>query len=125
MFQCLSEAWLSASDSPEVDDLVSACDLSARQVERLCRRYFGISPKVLSRKSRVLRAATHLRVNRGSGWIDAAGTGFYDQSHFIREFSTFTGLTPRCYAAMKPPIMDMSLRRRAAHGLISPLSLLS
>ncbi|EMD83560.1 helix-turn-helix domain-containing protein [Pacificimonas flava] len=124
-FQAAAERWLTMSEAPQVDDLVAACDMSARQTERLCHQYFGTSPKTLSRKSRVLRAAMRLRLNPGMRWVDAAGEAFYDQSHFIREFSAFTGMTPARYAATKSDLMEQSFRRRNEHRLIPPLSLLS
>ncbi|MBV7257313.1 AraC family transcriptional regulator [Pacificimonas sp. WHA3] len=124
-FQSIADEWLAGSANPRVDDLIAACDVSARQVERLCRTYFGVSPKMLARKSRVLRSAVQLRLTPGLRWQDAAGSSFYDQSHFIREFKAFTGLTPLRYAQLKTPMMEQSMRTRAQHRLIPRLSLLS
>ncbi len=124
-FQGLVSDWLTGSESPEVDDLVAACDVCARQVERLCHQYLGVPPKLLARKSRTLRAVSRLRLNPGMDWMDAAGPGFYDQSHFIREFRSFTGLTPSAFARLKTPMMEQSVRYRTAHRLIPKLSLLS
>ncbi|MGB7405788.1 MAG: AraC family transcriptional regulator [Pacificimonas sp.] len=124
-FQNSVERWLTDADDPQVDTLVALCDVSARQVERLTRAYFGISPKFLARKSRALRAAAKLRLNPQLGWTDVAGPGFYDQSHFIREFRAFTGMTPTHFAAVKSPAMGQSLKKRNEQRLISPLSLLT
>lgn len=92
-FTRIVDQWLESSFSPEVDDLVAATPLSRRQVERNCKLYFGVTPKMLARKYRALRAA--LALSRGDATTnDCLGYGFYDQSHMIREIKYFTGATP-------------------------------
>ena len=90
-------AWLAASDSPDLDDLVGATGISRRQVERKCNALYGAPPKLLARKYRALRAAVALA--SGDASLDEViDRGFYDQSHLIREVKHFTGLTPRQFA---------------------------
>ncbi|MEM8826441.1 MAG: AraC family transcriptional regulator [Pseudomonadota bacterium] len=125
VFQHQVQGWLTGRPSPRVDDLVSVCDVSARQVERLCRRQFGITPKRLARKSRVLKSALALSLDPSTSWQDVAAPAFCDQSHFIREFKSFTGMTPRAYAQARAPVMGQSVRRRSELALIPPLALLS
>jgi|TARA_R100000501_G_scaffold5804_1_gene12870 AraC-like DNA-binding protein len=125
LFQQAVAAWLKDCDDPQIDDLVSTCDLSARQVERLTARYFGMSPKLLARQGRVLRAAAKLRLAPDLSWTDAAGAGFFDQSHFIRDFRAFVGMTPTEFRQNKAPATSAGLRARTRERLISPLSLLS
>lgn len=124
-FQNIVERWLTYSEDPRIDSLIDACDRSSRQVERLTQRYFAIGPKMLSRKSRALRAATKLRLRPDCRWQDAAGAAFYDQSHFIREFNSFIGMTPNAFAQAKAPVMGPSLRARYQQRLLTPLSLLT
>jgi AraC-like DNA-binding protein len=88
------DAWLSDGVSPEVEALVAATGLSRRQLERRCNALYGAPPKVLARKYRALRAAVALAA--GEGAFEAfVAEAFYDQSHLIREFKRFVGLTPR------------------------------
>lgn len=87
------DQWLSANLSPQVDDLVGATGMSARSVERLTKRFYGVSPKMLARKYRALRAASALA--RGDKLDETAlAEAFYDQSHLIREVKQFAGTTP-------------------------------
>lgn len=92
-FADATETWLAGSGTPRVEDLAGATGLSTRQVERLSRRIFGAPPKLLARRRRAVQAAEAL-LSGPASWQDAAGEGFSDQSHFIREMRCFTGLTP-------------------------------
>ena len=93
-FSRLCDDWLTASTNPGVDRLIADSGMSARSVERLAKRVYGASPKLLSRKYRALQAAVQIGNGEIGGWGDLACAGFYDQAHFIREFKQFTGLTP-------------------------------
>lgn len=87
--------WLGASFNPEVSDLDGVAGYSARQVQRLVERYFGLTPRALARKYRALRAAAMLSAPNLSLDDEAAiGTAFFDQSHMIREIAHFVGRTP-------------------------------
>ena len=86
-------AWLETAFSPDIDALVAMAGLSRRQVERNCKRAYGVTPKLLARKYRAIRAAMSLA--RGDATLDdCVAAGFYDQSHLIREIKQFTGTTP-------------------------------
>ena len=83
-----------------ISDLAREFTISQRQLERLYQIQVGMSPKQYSRLSRVEFA--RLTLKRGNGQSVArlaAELGFFDQSHFIREFSAVIGVTP--YAYMK------------------------
>jgi AraC-like DNA-binding protein len=92
------ERWLLDAGDPGPDRLLDIMDVSRRQTDRIAKRFFGASPKLLQRKYRALRAADRILRNQ-AGWRDVAGPSFYDQSHFIKEFRTFIGATPAGYAA--------------------------
>ncbi len=113
-FTRMVDDWLASSISPDVDTLVTATGVSRRQVERLCKRFYGSPPKLLARKYRALRAAIALA--RGeSGDVEAAG--FYDQSHFIREIKHFTGVTPGKIVDDLPTLARLTLKRAEFEGL--------
>jgi len=70
-------------------------NLSPRTFERRFERYIGISPKLFSRISQFQAALKHLQSGKFDKLSDIAYTyGYADQSHFIRNFSRFTGLSP-------------------------------
>lgn len=87
--------WLGGSITPELADLVNGSSYSVRQVQRLCERYYGLSPLGLVRKYRALRVVALLG-QPGLPDEEVAGLvdHFYDQSHMIREIRTFAGRTP-------------------------------
>lgn len=124
-FGMLVEDWLVRGSPGGVDALIGVADRSARQVERLCRRTYGAPPKLLMRKYRALRAAVQISVDPDARWFDVAGEDFYDQSHFIREFRTFVGMTPTQFAANGAAVMSHSIRLRRQLPTLPRLSLVS
>ncbi len=72
--------------------------ISERSLERLIKQYVGISPKVYSRIVRFQSGLQALRKNDFRTLTEVAyQKEFFDQSHFIREFRTFTGMNPKQY----------------------------
>lgn len=87
--------WLGASFNPAVGDLAGIEGYSARQVQRLVERYFGLPPRALARKYRALRAAALLSAPQLSLDDEAEiAEAFFDQPHMIREIAHFVGRTP-------------------------------
>ncbi|MBB4631278.1 helix-turn-helix domain-containing protein [Sphingosinicella soli] len=124
-FGMLVENWLVRGSPGGIDQLIAASDRSARQVERLCRRTYGAPPKLLLRKYRALRSAVGISLDPDARWMDIAGDDFYDQSHFIREFRTFVGMTPTQFAANGAAVMSHSIRLRRQLPTLPRLSLVS
>ncbi len=121
-FTRLTDHWLASTSSPEVDRLVADAGISSRQVERLARRIYGGPPKLLARKYRALKAASLLSEGE-AGWADVAGDSFSDQSHFIREFKQFTGLTPTQLLNNPSPVTRLTFERRKLIGDLPELTL--
>jgi len=122
-FTRLADSWLTGEISPQVDRLIGEAALSSRQIERLARRIYGAPPKMLARKYRALRTASALAAT--PEWPDEWDEAFYDQSHFIREFKHFTGLTPRQFQIDPPPVMRLTIARRRLAGRLPELAALS
>jgi AraC-like DNA-binding protein len=120
-FTRLADEWLTSSASPVVDKLITATTVSGRQVERLTKRIYGAPPKLLARKYRALKAAAVL-AKGGTHWSDVAGDAFSDQSHFIREFREFIGITPNQLIANPPPVTRLTLERRRMNGVLPKLT---
>lgn len=79
-------------------DLVSKFDIGERQVERRFACAVGIGPKQLARTIRFQRVLKEKEKSPSIALTDIAmNHGYYDQSHFSREFKGFTGLSPKAY----------------------------
>ncbi len=111
------EDWLLNPDRHGLDELVDLMDVSRRQTDRLAKYYFGASPKALQRKYRALHTLTRMSLGADSTWWEENGHGFYDQSHFIKEFKTFVGATPTQFLGDGAVLMAKSIqmRSRATH----------
>lgn len=119
------DAWLSDKPSPEIEDLISATGLSARQVSRHTNRLYGAPPKLLARKYRALRCASQIVIDR-KGWRELCDEEtFYDQPHFIREIKQFLGLTPSQLLSDPTEVARLTVQRRALTGLMSELNRIS
>lgn len=78
--------------------VAAACDLSHRTLIERFRRATGVTPKFYATVVRFHRLIDELPLGDDVPWADlAAATGYYDQSHVIRTFKTFTGFTPQDY----------------------------
>lgn len=79
-------------------DLRQEMNLSERTFERKFNQFVGISPKLFANICRFQAGLKQLRENRFHKLADIAyENGYADQSHFIRVFKTFTGLSPLKY----------------------------
>lgn len=115
------DTWLAGNPSPDMEELITATQLSRRQVERKCKALYGAPPKLLARKYRALRAAVAL-VSESQTIDDLIARGFYDQSHLIREVKQFTGHTPRQIKAEPSLLAQLTISQRVAlGGQVSPL----
>ncbi|GAA2057020.1 helix-turn-helix domain-containing protein [Polymorphospora rubra] len=83
-----------------VDEVAARFGLSPRSLQRLFQRYVGVSPKWILRRYRLHEAAARLAADDGpANWSEvAADLGYFDQSHFIRDFAAAVGMTPAAYA---------------------------
>jgi AraC-like DNA-binding protein len=82
-----------------VEDVSNRYRMSPRSLQRLFRRYVGVSPKWVLQRYRLHEAAARLAEESGDTGQVAADLGYYDQSHFIHDFAAAVGLTPAQYAA--------------------------
>ncbi|OZI07321.1 AraC family transcriptional regulator [Siphonobacter sp. BAB-5385] len=79
-------------------ELQQQTGLSERSLERRFKHYVGLSPKLWSSIYRFQSSVEQLNHNRYAKLSDVAfDRGYADQSHFIRAFRTFAGLSPQAY----------------------------
>lgn len=81
-----------------VDDLVQRFNLNKRTLQRLFSRYVGVSPRWVIKRSRLHEAAGRLAEGAAIDWPRLAlELGYFDQSHFIRDFKAIVGHAPASY----------------------------
>ena len=77
-----------------MDAVAEAAGVGSRRLQRGFQRHLGFGPKFFARLTRFQSLLGALG-DRHEGWSRlAAGHGYYDQSHLIRDFHDFTGTTP-------------------------------
>jgi AraC-like DNA-binding protein len=82
-----------------VDELAARHAMSPRTLQRLFRRYVGVSPKWVLRRYRLHEAAERIAEGRDGDWAATAlELGYFDQAHFIRDFKALVGASPAQYA---------------------------
>ncbi|MGZ5279924.1 MAG: DUF6597 domain-containing transcriptional factor [Pseudobdellovibrionaceae bacterium] len=90
-----------------VAELVKLIGFSERQLERKFKKQVGISPKILSRIVRFQKILRLAQDSKNLTLVDAAvSCGYYDQSHFIRDFTKFSGDSPLKYFSSEHPMSD-------------------
>jgi AraC-like DNA-binding protein len=83
-----------------VRDLSRTYGYSIRTIDRIFQNVMGLSPKFYARIVRFGRVLNCLLHQPAAAWADiAAGYGYYDQPHFVKEFVEFTGQQPERYRA--------------------------
>lgn len=97
---------LTPIDSPtkniSIDNLVKQYKLSERQLQRRFKANVGVSAKKLQRISRFENALQILsNTNYGMLTNIAYELGYTDQSHFIKDFTVFSGMTPYDFVQQK------------------------
>ena len=101
-----------ADSTRKVEEVAGELGLSLRQLERLCIRHFGHTPKMIMRRSRFLDMAAILRGLGTSSEAEMAELSFFDQSHLIREFRQFIGMTAAEFEKASTPLLDAGLELR-------------
>jgi len=95
-----------------VSELVATAGVSERQLERLFKKYIGLSPKYYSRIIR-FNYIFELIKSKESSWTEIVyQSGYYDQSHFIRNFKAFTGEDPSSYFFEEDNMANFFLKKK-------------
>lgn len=77
------------------EELSKKVFVSERQLQRVFREHFGVSPKTYGRLMRFNLAASFLKNATQVNWSQISYTcGYADQAHFIRDFKEFFGDKP-------------------------------
>jgi AraC-like DNA-binding protein len=88
--------------------------LSPKRLTAAFRAEVGLAPKAYLRVRRLQAALLRLETGGARGATIAADLGYFDQAHFVREFRSFTAMTPSQYVDRRswlPSHVEL-----AAHG---------
>ena len=81
--------------------------ISSKHLERKFRHYVGLTPKEFSKILRFRNAISLIKQDRIKSFsLLACEAGYYDQSHFIRDFQKFTGTSPQKYFSTASAFSD-------------------
>lgn len=106
-----------ADPNMSIGDFAAEHDIDRRRLERLIKRSFGQTPKQVLRRARALDIAANLRGVADNAEAEELALRYYDQSHMIREFSAFFGMTPKQFLQTPQPLMTLALEARQARRL--------
>ena len=105
-----------ADPNRPISDFAEEQGVSPRTVERIAKRDFGLAPKQIMRRARILDLAARL-----CGVADEEEEDimlrFFDQAHQIREFQAFFSMTPREFKRERSGLLTLSLEIRQARRL--------
>ncbi|RKE94788.1 helix-turn-helix domain-containing protein [Ichthyenterobacterium magnum] len=90
------EIIMSSNGATTIKDITRNLTIGERTLERYFKTYVGLSPKFFCR---IIRFSHIFKiVSDSKNWTDVTyQTGYYDQSHFIKNFKEFTGEDPSKY----------------------------
>ncbi len=98
------EAFISVNTS----NIKNYCDdhgLSLRRLERIFRKYIGVSPKRFMNIVKFEESARDVMYNNELRLTDISYKhGYYDQPHFVKIFKDYTKYAPREFQSDKPAL---------------------
>lgn len=106
-----------ADPNLEIGEFAATHGIERRSLERQIKRAYGQTATQVLRRARALDIASHLIGVADDAEAEEAALRFFDQSHMIREFKAFFGMTPRQFADTRQPFMALTLDVRQARRL--------
>jgi len=95
------------ADSVRIGQMAAEIGISHKHLLREFDRCVGLAPKTFSRLCAFQRVIQSVGHRPEVEWADTATKcGYYDQAHLIREFRSFSGLTPATYLVKRGPFLN-------------------
>ncbi len=95
-----------------VTNLCREIFVTERQLQRLFKQYTGLSPKYYARIIRFNYLFQLIQEGKTSWTEITYHSGYFDQSHFIRDFKSFTGVDPSSYYFSEKNIANFFLNKK-------------
>jgi len=106
-----------ADPNQSIFEFAEINNVTVRTLQRAVKRSFGLTPKQVMRRARTLDLATRLCGVADEEETEEIQLRFFDQSHEIREFTAFFGMTPRQFMRDRQGLLTLSLEIRQARRL--------
>jgi len=91
-------------------NIASTHCITPRYLHKLIYQHTGLSPKSFNKINRFQLSLRLVAKNEQPFTSIAYDCGYFDQSHFIRDFKSFTGVTPSAYQENKFPVNQSFLQ---------------
>jgi AraC-like DNA-binding protein len=95
----------------DIETIAQSLTVTRRHLEREFKKIIGLTPKYFSRIIQFNYIFEAMQ-RKDNAWVDVAlNSGYFDQSHFIRNFKAFTGESPAQYGFDKKNLANFFLRK--------------
>lgn len=89
---------MQARPAAKLNEVIESFEGTQKHFISQFKKYIGITPKQYQRVLRFNDVFTQMQSDQFLSWSDIAHRcGYSDQSHFIREFKSFSGLIPKSF----------------------------
>jgi len=96
------------ADTPDkINAVAGRYNISSRYLGKLFLQYTGVTPKLYNKINRFQHSLQLVTENKYSLTSIAYECGYFDQSHFIRDFKLFTGFAPSAYTPASYPVSQV------------------
>lgn len=108
---------LRQQDTPlTMETMATRYGITARYMQQLFLQYTGLTPKLYSQINRFQKSLQLVTAGDESLTSIAYECGYADQSHFIKEFKSFTGYTPSGYSPHNSPVTMAAAQTGQEHA---------
>lgn len=97
-------------DKSDLSSIIDDCGISARYLQKLFLEYVGISPKLFIKIIRFQKTFKYLTQQKSTLTAVAYECGYFDQSHFIRDFKLLSGTCPSEFLSERHPYNSFFLQ---------------
>ena len=98
------------ADENNIGSIASTHNITPRYLHKLIYKHTGLSPKSFTKISRFQQSLKLISKNKRGLTSIAYDCGYFDQSHFIRDFKSFTGVTPSAYLENNFPVTQVFMQ---------------
>ncbi|MEO3402370.1 helix-turn-helix transcriptional regulator [Mucilaginibacter sp. CAU 1740] len=105
----LSSIKTNAADS-NLGIVANKHNVTPRYLHKLINQYTGLTPTAYNKINRFQQSLKLISKGSQSLTAIAYSSGYFDQSHFIRDFKAFTGITPSSYLDNITPVNQLLMQ---------------